>query len=103
MPKPSLESIDAEKYFARDIPNFCAGLGLITDEMAFFLNSPYASAFFVRIFKPDDVYPNSPETTTKSPGFAPFLPGSTSAQFSENPIIQQSIISSLDSLVLSLT
>ena len=99
MPKPSLESIDAEKYFAREIPNLCAGLGLITDEIALFLNSPYAFAFLARIFKPDDVYPNSPETTNESPGFAPFLPGSSSAEFSENPIILQSIISSLDSLV----
>src|SRR6266852_4846361 len=99
MLKPSLESIDADKYLARDIPNFCAGLGFITDEIALFLNSPYAFAFFVRIFSPDDVYPNSPETTTKSPGFAPFLPGSSDAQSSENPIILQSIISSLDSLV----
>ena len=36
MARPSLESIEEEKYFARDIPNFCCGFGFITDKIASF-------------------------------------------------------------------
>jgi hypothetical protein len=51
--RPSLESIEEEKYFARHIPNLCCGLGLITDKTAFFLNCPLAFAFLIRIFRPE--------------------------------------------------
>jgi hypothetical protein len=56
-----------------------------------------AFAHSISIFKPAAEYPNSPETIIRSPGLAPFLDGIL--PLSENPIILQSIINSLDSFV----
>src|SRR5690242_4426375 len=95
---PSLESIEEEKYFASCIPNLCCGLGLVTDKIAFFLNCPSDLVLLIRIFRPEAEYPNFPEQTIWSPGFAPFLFGMRITS-SKTPTILQSIMSSFDLLV----
>src|SRR5919108_3181104 len=66
----------------------------MTEEIALSLKLPMALAPSLIIFKPAAEYPNSPETTIKSPGAAPFRDGIW--PLSENPIILQSITNSLD-------
>src|SRR6478672_886792 len=51
------------------------------------------------IFSAEEVYPNFPETTTRSPALPPFRLGILFESISVNPIMLQSITNSLDSLV----
>src|SRR6187200_2259720 len=95
---PSLESMDDEKNFAIDVPNLCAGSGFITDCIAILLKCHFALALFIRIFRPQDEKPNTPEDTTTSPGFAPFLFG-TCVSRGKAPTRLQLITISSDLLV----
>src|SRR6476620_9318672 len=96
---PSLESMEDEKYFARQNPNSICGFGNVTDDKDFNLNFFSALKLDRIIFNSEEVYPNFPDVTIISPAFAPFLLGILLSGKVVIPIILQSTINSLDSFV----
>ena len=71
---PSLESIEDEKNFAKEIPNAKLGFGLRIEDKA--LGFEFTTCRRTKIiFSAEEVYPNFPETTTRSPALPPFRLG----------------------------
>jgi hypothetical protein len=91
--------MEDEKYLASLNPNSTCGFGSVTDDIDFVLNFFSALKCDRIIFRPEEVYPNFPDVTIKSPAFAPFLLGILLSGKDVTPIILQSMINSLDSLV----